>query len=299
MERTTKCVASSRSIGQIVRVTLALLAIMLITTLSGSVEAQEPTPAPAPAPAATPAPTTAPAPAANKWQIEFTPYFWGAGMDGTVGVGGVSGNVDMGVGDILDRLDGAFMAMVEARKGRSALLIDGGFMRLKGEQTRTWQGPGGIGTATGDLSAEATEEIYNFAYGRRVVDQPDGSKADLIVGARFTRVESTLDLTASSGSLPGNTNSIGDEQSWWDPVIGLRLLFPLAKRWTMVGYADLGGFGVGSDITSQALVGINWEMTKHFIAKVGYRYLMDDYSDDGFVWEMATHGLYAGVGIRF
>jgi hypothetical protein len=188
-------------------------------------------------------------------------------MDGTVGVGGVSGNVDMGIGDVLDRLDSAFMAMVEARKGRWALLVDGGFMHLKGEGTRAWQGPGGIGTSTGELSADATEEIYNLAFGRRVVDQSDGSKADLIVGARFTRVESHLDLTVSTGgSLPGGTNSIGDEQSWWDPVIGLRLLFPLAKRWTVVGYADLGGFGVGSDITSQALVGINWEMTKRFVA---------------------------------
>jgi hypothetical protein len=221
-------------------------------------------------------------------------------MDGTVGVGGVSGNVDMGVGDILDRLDGAFMGMVEARKGASALLIDGGFMHLKDQGTRAWQGPGGIGTSTGELSADVTEEIYNLAFGRRLVDESGGSKADLIVGARFTQIESHLDLTVSTGGpLPGGTNSISDEQSWWDPVVGFRLLFPLGERWVAVGYADLGGFGVGSDITTQALAGINWEMTKRFVAKLGYRYLMADYSDDGFVWEMATHGMYAGVGIRF
>jgi hypothetical protein len=282
---------------------LVLLAITSIGMLSGHVEAQEPVPAPPPTQEPTTPPvTTTPAPtsASDGWQFEVTPYFWGAGMDGTVGVGFVSGNVDMGVGDILDRLDSAFMGMVEARKGRSALLLDGGFMQLKGEQTRTWQGPGGIGTATGDLSAKVREDIYNLAYGRRVVDEPGGSKADLILGARYTRVESTLTLTGSTGgTLPGSTSSIGDDQSWWDPVIGLRLLFPVAKRWTIVGYADMGGFGVGSDITTQALAGINWEMTEHFIAKAGYRYLMDDYSDDGFVWQMATHGFYAGVGIRF
>jgi hypothetical protein len=136
--------------------------------------------------------------------------------------------------------------------------------------------------------------------GRRVVDEAGGSKADLIFGVRTTEIDSHLDLvTTSGGSLPGNTRSVGDSQNWLDPIVGLRLLFPFADHWTLVGYADLGGFGVASDMTSQALVGVNWEMTKRFVAKVGYRYLMDDYRDDGFVWDMATHGPYAGLGIRF
>jgi hypothetical protein len=236
----------------------------------------------------------------NKWQFEVTPYFWAGGMDGTAGVGNVTAGVDMGVGDILDRLDGAFMGMVEARKGDWALLFDGGFMRLEGEHTTEWQGPGGIGTATGDLAVSATEKIYNAALGRRVVNEADGSKADLIFGARYTSVESQLNLVVSGGgTLPGGTRSVSDEEGWLDPIIGLRLLFPFADRWTLVGYADIGGFGVASDITTQALVGVNWEMTKRFVAKLGYRYLMDDYRNDAFVWEMATHGVYAGVGIRF
>jgi hypothetical protein len=77
------------------------------------------------------------------------------------------------------------------------------------------------------------------------------------------------------------------------------MILPFAKHWSSVLYADLGGFSVGSDLTSQGLVGINWDITDHFIAKVGYRYIYADYSDDGFIWEMAAHGPYAGVGIRF
>jgi hypothetical protein len=219
-------------------------------------------------------------------------------LDGTVGVAGVTGDVDMGIGDILDRLDSAFMGTVEVRRKRWGILFDGIYMHLKGESTRSWQGSGGLGTATGQLSADMTEKVYNLAYARRVVDE--GTRADLIVGTRFTSLESHLNLVVTTGGLlPGGTRTVSDEQSWWDPIFGFRMILPFAKHWSSVLYADLGGFSVGSDLTSQGLVGINWDITDHFIAKVGYRYIYADYSDDGFIWEMAAHGPYAGVGIRF
>lgn len=31
----------------------------------------------------------------------------------------------------------------------------------------------------------------------------------------------------------------------------------------------------------------------------GYRYYYQDYKDNSFVWDMAAHGLYLGLGIRF
>ncbi|MFZ5876338.1 MAG: hypothetical protein ACOYXU_08005 [Nitrospirota bacterium] len=233
------------------------------------------------------------------WRFEVTPYFFAAGMDGSAGVGQVSGDVDMGVGDLLDRLDGAFMGTVEARKGRLGLLFDGMYVHLKDESTRSWQGPGGIGTSTGELTTNVTQNLYNLAVARRVVDD-EGATADLIVGARYTSLDTRLDLVFTTGGLlPGNVASIDDQQSWWDPIFGFRLLVPFAEHWASLWYADLGGFGMGSDLTAQGIVGVNWAFAKHFSAKFGYRYIFQDYSDDGFVWDMATHGLYAGVGIKF
>jgi opacity protein-like surface antigen len=64
-------------------------------------------------------------------------------------------------------------------------------------------------------------------------------------------------------------------------------------------YADIGGFGAGSDITYQALAGVSWQYSETFAANAGYRYFYQDYENDGFVWDMAAHGFYAGLGIRF
>jgi opacity protein-like surface antigen len=51
---------------------------------------------------------------------------------------------------------------------------------------------------------------------------------------------------------------------------------------SLVGYADIGGFGAGSDLTYQLLVGVNWQFAKSATAKAGYRYLYQDYEHDGF-----------------
>jgi hypothetical protein len=74
---------------------------------------------------------------------------------------------------------------------------------------------------------------------------------------------------------------------------------PLAERWSFVGYADVGGFGVGSDVTYQTIVGVNWQLSKTFATKFGYRYMYQDYAKDNFVWDMAAHGFYLGLGIGF
>jgi opacity protein-like surface antigen len=84
-----------------------------------------------------------------------------------------------------------------------------------------------------------------------------------------------------------------------DPYIGVRVQHPLTDRLTVVGYADVGGFGVGSDSTWQALVGASYEFTKTISGKFGYRYLSVDYDKGGFLYDMANSGVYAGVGFRF
>jgi hypothetical protein len=57
----------------------------------------------------------------DAWQFEITPYVLGAGLNGTVGIGSVTANVDMSFSDLLENLDAGFMALFEARKGRWTL----------------------------------------------------------------------------------------------------------------------------------------------------------------------------------
>jgi opacity protein-like surface antigen len=235
-------------------------------------------------------------PADDRWQFEFTPYLFGAALSGTTGVASVTADVDVSFGDILENFDSGFMMMVEARKGPWGFALDGVYFRLKDQKTGSWQGPSGIGSATGDLEATMTEPVYQLAAMYRLSDA--AIKIDAIGAARYTQIDTDLNLVTTTGSLlPGGTRSLSASESWWDPVIGIRVITPFAENWSFVGYADIGGFGMGSDITYQAIAGVNWQVSEMFAAKAGYRYFYQDYENDGFAWDMASHGFYLGLGI--
>jgi opacity protein-like surface antigen len=235
----------------------------------------------------------------DAWQFEVTPYVFGAGLRGTTGIGPVTADIDSSFADILKHFDSGFMAAAEARKGPWVFAFDGVYFRLKDQGTRSWQGPAGIGSATGDLEATVSQLVYQLAVGYRVVDTPS-TQLDVIVAGRYTRLETDLNLVTTTGPLlPGGTRSVSGSADWWDPVVGFRVTLPFADRWSFMGYGDVGGFGVGSKITYQAIAGVNWEFAKSFTAKLGYRYMYQDYDKNNFLWKVAAHGFYVGLGIGF
>lgn len=93
--------------------------------------------------------------------------------------------------------------------------------------------------------------------------------------------------------------SQGGNKDWVDPYVGVRVQHPLSDRWALTGYADVGGFGAGSDLTWQAAVGASYRISDRMNLKFGYRYLYVDYDKNGYVFEMTQDGLYVGLGIRF
>jgi opacity protein-like surface antigen len=233
----------------------------------------------------------------DRWQVEFTPYLFASGLHGKTGTQQVSADVNSGFGDIVQNLDSGLMGTLELRRGRWGIILDGLYFKLKDQRARSWEGPAGIGSATGDLDVTATMQMVQLSAAYRL---GGGVQTDVIVAGRTTRLDSDLNLvTTTGGLLPGGTRSLSASQSWWDPVIGVRVTLPFAERWSAMLYGDIGGFGVGSDLTYQGIAGVNWQFSEHVSAKAGYRYIYQDYENNGFVWKMAAYGPYLGVGIRF
>lgn len=239
-----------------------------------------------------------PAQAQQDWSFEITPYLWGAAMNGSVGAGGLPPiNVGMGFSDILENLDAGFMGAFEARKGRWGVLLDAIYMKLEGSGTATQTGAGPIGaTASASAQLEVKQTTYAAAVTYRATE--GRSPLDIVAGLRYMEVEANARIDASLFAQTGTVEA-GAKKSWTDPYVGLRVQHPLAERWTFVGYADIGGFGVGSEFTWQALVGVDYAFSKAIAGKAGYRYISVDYDKDGFAYDMAYDGLYFGVGIGF
>jgi len=234
---------------------------------------------------------------AAQWQVEFTPYLFASGLHGSTGTQQVTADINTAFGDIVRNLDKGLMGTLEVRRDRWGIILDGLYFKLRDQGARSWEGPAGIGSATGDLDVTTTMQMYQLSAAYRL---GGGVPTDLVVAGRTTRLDLDLNLvTTTGGLLPGNTRSLSASQSWWDPVVGVRVTLPFAEHWSAMLYGDIGGFGVGSDLTYQALAGINWQLFEHVSAKAGYRYIYQNYENNGFVWKMAAYGPYLGVGIRF
>jgi opacity protein-like surface antigen len=236
--------------------------------------------------------------AADDWQYELTPYLWASGMKGDVQAGRLpKTSVDMSFSDILDNLDFGLMGAFEARKGRWGLLFDGIYMKVSDSATASRSGPGPIGaTASAHAEAQVEQTMLAGAVGYRVTEGQ--VPVDVIGGLRYTKIDVDAEINASLFALSGTVKRSGD-LDWIDPYVGLRVQYPLNERWSLLGYADVGGFGVGSDFTWQGVAGVNYEFSKTIAAKFGYRYLRVDYDKDNTLYEMRNDGLYLGAGIRF
>lgn len=205
--------------------------------------------------------------------------------------------VDMSFSDILDNLDAGLMGAFEARTGRWGLLFDAIYMKLAHSATTSRTGPGPIGaTATASAELEMAQTMYAAAVAYRAIE--GRTPLDVIGGARYSKIEAGARIDGSFYAQTGTVARNG-AKSWVDPYVGVRAQRPIAERWTLVGYADVGGFGVGSELAWQATAEVNYEFSTAIAGKFGYRYLTVDYDKDGFRYDMANSGLYLGVGIRF
>jgi opacity protein-like surface antigen len=232
------------------------------------------------------------------WHYEFTPYLMTAGLNGDVGVRGVTTPVDASFGDILDNLDAGFMGHFMAGKGPWTLGLEAVYMNLESESSGAVTGPGGMVSVGGRLDVDTSLYIYQGTVAYRVLD--DATRVDLLGGVRFTELDADLRVAVDFTPgivFPGGDNVVSGSESWADFVVGARVLHPLNDTWALMGYADLGGGG--SDFTYQLMAGVNWAFGENLSAKLGWRYLDWDYEDGGSVWDMAASGPYLGLGIRF
>ena len=69
-------------------------------------------------------------------------------------------------------------------------------------------------------------------------------------------------------------------QDWFDPLAGASFLYPLGRRWELAGRGDIGGFGVGSELSWNLEATIQWSFANHVALVGGYRVFDVDFEED-------------------
>jgi hypothetical protein len=96
----------------------------------------------------------------------------------------------------------------------------------------------------------------------------------------------------------GTHRHFEETTDWYDPIVGFRVGARVCKGLTLSLLGDIGGWGVGSDLTWQGLFNIQYDFSEHWGATLAYRAIGLRFSDSPLQSEI-MYGPQFGVVYRF
>lgn len=94
-------------------------------------------------------------------------------------------------------------------------------------------------------------------------------------------------------------DQVSASKSWVDPIIGVRARYNFTDKIYALARADIGGFGVSSDLTWQAYGAVGYQCTSQTAVELGYRHLYVDYRDGDFIYDVDTSGAMVSLIYHF
>jgi len=175
----------------------------------------------------------------------------------------------------------------------------------------------GIGPVNADVDVGFDEILDNLEFGamgkmRIGYDRWSLSTDVIYMGLGGSKGEVSVDMDQwvgvrynnLSGEIRGplGRNPTGT-QDWWDPIVGANFSLPFAKKFSLDLRGDVGGFGVGSDLTWQAFPFVSWHLSKSFSMQAGYRWVYTDYETGSgasrFSYDILSQGPQLGFALHF
>lgn len=273
----------------------------------------------------------------SDWEVSFTPYGWLTFLSGSQTVKGRTATIDTNVFQMLDKSQSLipFMGFVEARfQDRIGLFMDLMYMNLTAGSAKTRDFNFG-GVATGSISDSASVNLetltiqFGGAYEIAKFGPDRGAEGrgmanvgrtgfDLLLGGRYwyqradiaVNIAGTLNVNIDNLEFSADRSKLiarSGAVTWIDPYVGLRIRHKLAPRQDLSLEGDIGGFGVGSRISWQALASYKYEFgstgSVAWSGVLGYRALYVDYTQGWgntfFELNLLQHGPVIGLSARF
>lgn len=235
-------------------------------------------------------------PGGSDWVVQISPYLWASGLKGNISPfrPGPTIPIEKGFSEVMEDLNFGGFLNVWAR--RDKIVVSGDMMFVNTTNSKAGNLPALPGIPAGipvSGDVDTKEFMLTLQAGYRFYDTP-GVTLDGLAGARYWHVSNELTVNAL-----GQSRSYKESFDWFDPLVGIRGFARINDRWSAQGQADIGGFGVGSDMTWSVLATVNYVLTDRASLSVGYRVLDVDYDDDGHVFDTRMKGPVIGATWRF
>jgi hypothetical protein len=262
--------------------------------------------------------------ASDAWRFNATAYGWFTSVSGNVTARGQTFDVNAGFFDIIDNSSSvaAFNGYVEADKGPVGVYADFvwsslGFSKSAARYRNPLPGLTASGVANVQLrytmtivEAGGLYEFARFAHGTSSFTAVDG-----LAGFRYWNNSVVANIEAT---LSANLYNLGLERSFGltvarsgalervDPLVGLRLRHQFTPGQTAFVRGDVGGFGLGSLFSWQAVAAYSyaWSFDRYALAAtVGYRALSANYTTGSGIdtrgVDAVFHGPIMGFSVKF
>jgi hypothetical protein len=217
------------------------------------------------------------APAApSPWSCTVNLYGWAESLDGYVKIHNVPLPVFVSSNELISHLEFAAMGSVEVGYGRWSFLADVNYARVGVNQPIDR-----IFTRLGSVDYKQEQFLGNFV-GMYELVKNDSVNFDIYAGARVNWIQ--MDIS------DGNLFSRSQSKSWVDPIIGCRLQAELSHSFFFRAMGDIGGFGVASTDTYQAMAGFGYRFCKEGSVLLGYRVLGTNYASGDFKYDIVASG---------
>jgi hypothetical protein len=266
------------------------------------------------------------------WTFRAIPYGWLLGLYGNSTVKGRTVGVNLPFDKIVEKSIGsggtllALMGDFEARNGPFGIYADLVWAKLStsGDSVHVRhfapEITGALGTShdatirLGIMEAGGTYEIAHFI-------MPHGDAAgipvaiDLIAGGRYWYQQADVSFNLTAGlniaDLVIGTRGLALAKSgtvdWFDPLVGARARVMVAPGQNLFLRGDVGGFGVGSKYSWQAIGGYSFDFAESngitYSGIVGFRALYVDYvqgaAQTRYAYKILQAGPVIGVGFKF
>ena len=230
----------------------------------------------------------------DRWLVRIAPYLWATSLDGNATVAGIKSDVDVPFSDILKDLSLAGMLLVDVQKDRLGVAVNGVFARVSPDNDVN-----GIRIkATSDtvqLGVAPYYRVVDWAYRTSSSGKPLRLIVEPEAGFRFTYLRAELDVRNGGPT-------VDESESWVEPLIGSRFGLDLSDRWNLTAEANVGGFGVSSDLAWNAQAFLGYRTSLFGVPTTlaaGYRALHQDYDHNNFKWDVTMYGPVLGAVLRF
>lgn len=229
-------------------------------------------------------------PTPSKWMVRLEPYILFPSMKGDIAVGRLpTMQVDQSFSEIMEELKFAGMLNVEVYNHKWRFISDVLYMNLrKPVKPNVLIADGGLNTK---------QLGWQLAGYYRITPWFEAGAGILI-----NNVDISGDITLRLPTGGTLSESIGRKQGWVDPLIVTRFATPEDKKWYAIGRADIGGFGIGSNLAWQVMGIGGYRVSKLFDVSAGYRAISLDYETDKdtrFLYDMVIAGPMLRFGFTF